>query len=55
VSYDTTAILTLIEKRWNLPSLTARDAAQADLSTHALNFAPSATTTTGGPDAGAGD
>src|SRR6185369_9758397 len=40
--YDTTAILKLIEKRWNLAPLGARDAAQADLSTNALNFAPSA-------------
>jgi phospholipase C len=36
--YDTTAILKLIEKWWNLPALSTRDAAQADLSTHALKF-----------------
>src|SRR5581483_3420721 len=41
-AYDTTAILKLIEKRWNLAPLGARDAAQADLATNALNFAPSA-------------
>jgi len=34
------AILALIEKRWGLAPLGTRDAAQADLSTHALNFAP---------------
>jgi phospholipase C len=39
--YDTTAILTLIEKRWGLAPLSARDAGQADLSTRALNFAAS--------------
>ncbi|HTE45873.1 MAG TPA: alkaline phosphatase family protein [Gemmatimonadaceae bacterium] len=38
-SYDTTAILKLIEKRWNLPTLNNRVAGQADLSTHALKFA----------------
>ena len=38
--YDTTAILKLIEKRWGLAALTTRDAAQADLSTHAMIFAP---------------
>ena len=38
--YDTTAILTLIEKRWKLAPLSTRDAAQADLSTHAMTFAP---------------
>jgi phospholipase C len=37
-AYDTTAILKLIEKRWDLPALTTRDAAQADLSEHALRF-----------------
>jgi phospholipase C len=37
--YDTTAILKLIEKRWNLPALTARDAAQADMSEHVFDFA----------------
>ena len=36
--YDTTAILKLIEKRWNLPALSTRDAAQADMSEHAFNF-----------------
>jgi acid phosphatase len=36
--YDTTAILKLIETRWNLPPLGARDAAQADLSVHALRL-----------------
>jgi phospholipase C len=34
--YDTTAILKLIEERWNLPSLATRDAAQASLAAHAL-------------------
>src|SRR5207248_3827587 len=38
-SYDTTAILTMIEKRWGLAPLSTRDAAQADLATNALNFA----------------
>jgi phospholipase C len=38
--YDTTAILAFIEKRWGLASLTARDKAQADISTHAMTFAP---------------
>jgi phospholipase C len=37
-SYDTTAILTLIEKRWHLAALGTRDAAQADLSKHAFDF-----------------
>ncbi|MET0591725.1 MAG: alkaline phosphatase family protein [Polyangiaceae bacterium] len=36
--YDTTAILKLIESRWRLPPLTARDAAQADMSEHAFDF-----------------
>jgi phospholipase C len=40
--YDTTAILKLIEKRWGLPALTARDAEQNDLSVNALTFAPAA-------------
>jgi acid phosphatase len=47
--YDTTAILKLIEQRWNLAPLGTRDAAQADLSTHALVFAPG---TGGGGGAG---
>jgi phospholipase C len=38
--YDTTAILALIEKRWSLAPLTARDAAQHDLTANALQFAP---------------
>jgi len=38
--YDTTAILKLIEKRWNLPALNARVAGQEDLATNALRFAP---------------
>ncbi len=38
-SYDTTAILTMIEKRWGLAPLSTRDATQADLATNALNFA----------------
>ena len=42
-SYDTTAILTMIEKRWGLAPLSARDAAQADLATNALNFASAGT------------
>jgi phospholipase C len=37
-SYDTTAILKLIEKRWGLEALSTRDAAQPDLSKHALRF-----------------
>jgi phospholipase C len=36
--YDTTAILRLIEDRWGLPRLSSRDAAQNDLSAHALSF-----------------
>ena len=35
---DTTAILTLIEKRFNLPPLTARDAAQIDMSQYFFDF-----------------
>ena len=38
-SYDTTAILKLIDKRWNLPSLNGVVDKQADLSTNALRFA----------------
>jgi phospholipase C len=38
-TYDTTAILTLIEKRFGLPTLTSRDAAQADLSANTLKLA----------------
>jgi phospholipase C len=38
--YDTTAILKLIETRWNLPPLGVRDAAQPDLSVHALRLPP---------------
>ena len=41
--YDTTAILKLIETRWNLPALSTRDAAQPDLSVHALRFSPKMT------------
>jgi acid phosphatase len=37
-AYDTTAILKLIEKRWNLASLSTRDSMQSDLSAHALTF-----------------
>jgi phospholipase C len=37
-SYDTTAILKLIEKRWSLPALSTRDAAQNDLSANALSL-----------------
>jgi acid phosphatase len=51
--YDTTAILALIEKRWNLPPLGARDAAQADMSVHALKFGPSSSAPTR-PDASSG-
>jgi len=51
--YDTTAILALIEKRWNLPPLGARDAAQADMSARALKFGPSSSATTR-PDASSG-
>ena len=36
--YDHTAILKLIETRFNLPALTARDAAQADMSTDFFDF-----------------
>jgi phospholipase C len=36
--YDTTAILKLIEQRWRLAPLSDRDAAQAELSKHALSF-----------------
>jgi phospholipase C len=36
--YDTTAILKLIEERFNLPNLNARDAAQKDMSTDFFNF-----------------
>jgi phospholipase C len=36
--YDTTAILKLIEERFGLPALTARDAAQADLAANALQL-----------------
>jgi len=39
-SYDTTAILKLIEKRWNVASLGSRDAAQNDLSVNAFDFQP---------------
>jgi phospholipase C len=31
LAYDHTAILRLIERKWNLPPLTRRDAAAADL------------------------
>jgi hypothetical protein len=47
-SYDTTAILSLIEKRWGLAPLSSRDAAQNDLSTHALNFEPGSGGSSGG-------
>jgi phospholipase C len=40
-SYDTTAILKLIETRYGLDALGTRDLAQADLSAHALKLAPS--------------
>jgi phospholipase C len=36
--YDSTAILALIEKRFNVPALTNRDAAQADMSTDFFDF-----------------
>ncbi len=39
-SYDTTAILKLIEKRWGLEPLGTRDAAQYDLSFGAFDFHP---------------
>jgi phospholipase C len=51
--YDTTAILKLIEKCWNLPALGARDAAQADMSEHVFSFASAEGTMKG--DANAGD
>jgi phospholipase C len=50
-SYDTTAILKLIEKRWGLAPLSTRDAAQNDLSTNAFNFEP--TSSGGGGTGGA--
>jgi len=37
--YDTTAILKLLETRWNMPPLNARVAGQADLAAHAFKFA----------------
>jgi acid phosphatase len=37
-TYDTTAILKLIEDRWSLQALSTRDAAQASLATHALSL-----------------
>ena len=49
--YDTTAILKLIEKRWSLPPLTDRDAAQADLSERVFSFGRSVMRA----DASAGD
>jgi phospholipase C len=52
--YDTTAILNLIEKRWNVAALSPRDAAQNDLSTHALIFAPSGGGTGTGGASGSG-
>jgi phospholipase C len=36
--YDTTAVLTLIEKWWNLRPLGDRDASQPDLSKHTMKF-----------------
>jgi phospholipase C len=36
--YDTTAILHLIEERWQLSSLTSRDAAQSDMAVGALSL-----------------
>jgi phospholipase C len=36
--YDTTAILKLIEQRWQLEALTERDAQQASLARHAFKF-----------------
>lgn len=36
--YDSTAILTLIEKRFGVAALTKRDAAQADMSTDFFDF-----------------
>lgn len=37
-TYDTTAVLTLVEKRFGLAALTARDKAQADMSTDFFDF-----------------
>jgi phospholipase C len=37
--YDTTAVLTLIEKRFGVPALTNRDKAQADMSADFFDFA----------------
>ena len=37
-TYDTTAVLTLVEKRFGLAALTARDGAQADMSTDFFDF-----------------
>jgi phospholipase C len=51
--YDTTAILSLIEKRWNLAPLSDRDAHQNDLSTNALNLGP-VSSGAGGAGGGAG-
>ena len=36
--YDTTAVLTLVEKRFGLPALTARDQSQSDMSTDFFDF-----------------
>lgn len=36
--YDSTAILALVEKRFGIPALTARDAAQADMSADFFDF-----------------
>jgi phospholipase C len=52
--YDTTALLTFIEKRYGLAPLTTRDAMQADLSANALSF-PSSAPDAGGTRADAGD
>jgi phospholipase C len=52
--YDTTAILKLIEGRWNLAPLSARDAAQNDLATHALTFASGGGGSGGGGSGGGG-
>jgi phospholipase C len=49
--YDYTAILTLIEKRFGVPALTKRDAAQADMSTDFFNFVNPPWTTPPAPPA----
>jgi phospholipase C len=49
--YDYTAILTLIEKRFAVPALTMRDAAQADMSIDFFDFVNPPWTTPPSPPA----